>query len=596
VQGVLDTRTVAVLAFADELVARPALLAAFAEAFGAEADATLVVLAGEDSDDVLPDAMRDAGIAVGLGEDELPDLLLLPLGGLDEETAERLAGEAHAVLTEREAPGPLAGLPRFGAAEAAPLRRLGEARLGAAAVAARVNGWPAPSAPADAPPRDLTALVERLASGFGATHLVAVGGAAAHALLSLGGAFRLAGTAPAADLAALRTHEPRHLWLEWEPGRAPLPALPAAVLRHSVLVCDGELDRAADPGALLQAMAEAMREAPLLVLTARAGDDRTPEGLAAVLGAAGLTPAFAGYTAGPGGEKDTLLAIVEREDLRRIDRAPAGFKVTAILSAYNEGDIVEHAILRLVAEGVDVRLVDNWSTDDTVARAQALGLGDRLVIERFPPDGPSDTYDWERLLRNSERIAAEIGEGWVVHQDVDEIRSAPWRGVSMRDALHHVQQRGFNAVDYTALVFHPTDESFRHGDDMGRKLRHFEFGGRGGHFAQIKAWDAGAGPAELAPSGGHAVSFPGRRVFPYKFLLLHYPIRSQEHGERKVFSDRQARWNPDERQKGWHSHYDRFGGGHRFIREEDELLAYDEAFDAHYLVERLTGIGIRRVS
>jgi hypothetical protein len=592
VQGVLDTRTVAVLAFADELVGRPALLAAFAEAFGAEADATLVVLAGDVGDDVLPDAMRHAGAAVGLGEDDLPDLLLLPLGGLDQETAARLAAEAHAVLTERDAPGPLAALPRFGAADVAPLRRLGEAQLAAARIAAELNGWTPAEPPAEHAPL-LAPLVERLATGFGCTHLLGVGGAACRAILPLGGALHLAGAAPASELVEPRAAEPRHLWLDWQGGR-PLPELPAAVLERTAIVCDGQLDRTADPAALLHALAEAMRTAPLLLLTAPAAEGRSPEALAALLRAAGLTPTFTGLTTGAGGERDTSLAIVEREDLRRIERAPDDFKVTAVLNAYNEGDIIEHSILRLVADGVDVRLVDNWSTDDTVARAQALGLGDRLVIERFPPDGPSETYDWERQLRNTERIAAGI-DGWVVHQDVDEIRTAPWRGVSMRDALHHAQRRGYNAVDYTALVFHPTEESFRHGDDMGRRLRHFEFGGRGGHFHQVKAWDARVGKVDLAGSGGHSVAFPGRRVFPYKFLLLHYPIRSQEHGERKVFSDRQARWNPEERQKGWHSHYDRFAGGHRFIREEDELLAYDEAFDAHYLVERLTGIGIPRV-
>ena len=49
-------------------------------------------------------------------------------------------------------------------------------------------------------------------------------------------------------------------------------------------------------------------------------------------------------------------------------------------------------------------------------------------------------------------------------------------------------------------------------------------------------------------------------MFPYKFLLLHYPVRSQEHGH----------------------------------RAEADLIAYDDAFDRRYLVERLSGIGIVR--
>ena len=73
--------------------------------------------------------------------------------------------------------------------------------------------------------------------------------------------------------------------------------------------------------------------------------------------------------------------------------------------------MIEHSVRRLVAQGVEVRVVDNWSTDDTVARVEALGLGDRVQVERFPAAGPSATYDWATPLRNTERIAAELGDG-----------------------------------------------------------------------------------------------------------------------------------------------------------------------------------------
>lgn len=74
----LDTRTFAALGFADEICARPALLAMFAESLGAGADATLVLAAGQDSD--LEERVIAAAAAVGLAADRLPDLLLLPLG------------------------------------------------------------------------------------------------------------------------------------------------------------------------------------------------------------------------------------------------------------------------------------------------------------------------------------------------------------------------------------------------------------------------------------------------------------------------------------------------------------------------------------
>lgn len=104
----------------------------------------------------------------------------------------------------------------------------------------------------------------------------------------------------------------------------------------------------------------------------------------------------------------------------------------------------------------------------------------------------------------------------------------------MRDALHHVRSRGFNAV------FHPVG------------------------------------------------------VFPYKFLLLHYPVRSQARGARKVFAERVSRWNEGERGRGWHHQYDAMAADHRFVRDPASLEVYDDGFAARMLVERISGIGITR--
>jgi hypothetical protein len=95
--------------------------------------------------------------------------------------------------------------------------------------------------------------------------------------------------------------------------------------------------------------------------------------------------------------------------------------------------------------------------------------------------------------------------------------------------------------------------------------------------------------------GGHGLRFEGRRVYPFKFLLKHYPVRSQKHGEKKVFRERKARWNLKERAKGWHVHYDSVQEGHAFLRPASEHSLFEEHdFNQTYLVERLSGIGVLR--
>src|SRR5687768_8622429 len=66
------------------------------------------------------------------------------------------------------------------------------------------------------------------------------------------------------------------------------------------------------------------------------------------------------------------------------------FRVVAIISAFNEGDIISAVLEHLIENGIGVYLIDNRSTDDTVDQArQWLGRG-LIAIETFPPDTSGD--------------------------------------------------------------------------------------------------------------------------------------------------------------------------------------------------------------
>jgi hypothetical protein len=624
---VLGARAFAVIADADELLARPALLAAYAGAFGPDADATLVLAAGHV--EALLASFPAAAAAAGLEEDELPDVLALGVGSLGD-ASERLAAQIHAVLSEVRHAGVWADLPHCSVADRERLRRLGELHWELARIRADLPEHLAlPPAyvhrtvpeyfddvrRADADivhQPDVYGAAAALARRTGATHIVDIGCGAAEKLLALAPEFHLIGVDFGENLEHCRLAYPRHTWLRWDIEREPLPELPVALLRRAVVVCADVIEHLVDPAGLLCGLRRLASDVQAIVLSTPdrvrvrgpldPGPPQNPahvrewtlEELTALLDAGGLRPAFAGHTINNNRQrlKRTSIAIVDPRRGGPIEAAPDDFRVTAVLPAFNEADIIEHSVRRLVAQGVRVHVVDNWSSDDTVARVEALGLGDRVQVERFPADGPSATYDWAALLRNTERIAPGLGDGWVIHQDVDEVRESPWPGVGLRDALYHVQRCGFNAIDHTVIDFVSVDDDFVDGSDFERHMRHFRFGDRPGHFVQVKAWRAGSGPVDLASSGGHDARFPGRRVFPYKFLAKHYPVRSQAHGERKVFAERVARWNPGERELGWHHQYDPLDPDHVFVRPAEELLRHDDGFTTEYLVERLTGIGI----
>lgn len=108
------TRSFTVAAFADELLERPQLLAAFADRFGPDDDASLVVWGPGVEGDALLDTVQQAVAAAGIDGDRLPDVLLLPLPGTPA-VDRALADRADALLSEWPAAGLVGELPRYGA-------------------------------------------------------------------------------------------------------------------------------------------------------------------------------------------------------------------------------------------------------------------------------------------------------------------------------------------------------------------------------------------------------------------------------------------------------------------------------------------------
>jgi glycosyltransferase involved in cell wall biosynthesis len=252
----------------------------------------------------------------------------------------------------------------------------------------------------------------------------------------------------------------------------------------------------------------------------------------------------------------------------------SSFRVVALIAAYNEADIIDQAIDHLVREGVDVYLLDDGSTDGTAGAAEQF-LGNGLIhIERRAPKEGADGFNWTELLKRKQDLACEIDADWFLHHDADEFRESPWGSVRLREAIQHVDHHGYNAIDFQLLNFCPTNARPIASGDVRQAFTSFEPGQEWDR-PQIKCWKRTIHPVDLVSSGGHEARFPGREVCPIRFLLRHYPIRSQAHGERKVFVDRRPRFAASERAHGWHMQYDAMGDDHKFVRDETGLTPYD---------------------
>jgi glycosyltransferase involved in cell wall biosynthesis len=381
-------------------------------------------------------------------------------------------------------------------------------------------------------------------------------------------------------------------------------------LERAIIVCDlPEEALAGRAKRVLERLARCMARAPAGVVFAAAPEARqapvarkTPSTderctrLKDLLEASGLHVDFVGSFPGFESSERSPVAILAGRGARPPGTAPEDFQVVAIVPAYNEADIIAPSLEALIRQGLLVYLLDNWSSDGT-ERIASRYLGRGVIhIERFPSEGRQNRYELARLLQRITELDRALSADWIVVNDADEVRESPWPGVSLRDAIFTADRRGFNAIDHTVLSFEPTDDGFPDGGDLGY-FRHFHFGSEPWHFLRINTWKRSGNGINLVDSGGHEAQFEGRRVFPYKFLLKHYGVRSQRHGVKKVFLERKARFDEAERARGWHVHYDQILAEQRFLHDSRDLLSFDpRRFDRDFLIERLSGIGIPRTS
>ena len=454
-----------------------------------------------------------------------------------------------------------------------------------------------------------------LGQQFGCTHVIAVGTPSAKDLIQVVPGFEVIGITHTAELGAYRRRYGFATWFDLSPeGVCNLPVC-EDVLSHAVIVCTNVIEQLESPLRFLHNLKNWLNHAPVCILTSpdrelncRNNDQNSRtrsqgkwnlSDLDHLLKAEGLTSEFIGLTASDdvSFEKSTILAVITRDTVFGSTgvKTPSNFRVVAFMAAYNEEDIVVQSIKQWTDQGINVHILENWSTDSTYDLAKQMEAQLPVTVERFPSEGPSQYFNWGAMLERIESLSREIKADWFVRRGADEVLTPPWPGMSYRDCLYLVDQAGFNCLDHTVIEFHPVDDGFEPGTNHEEYFKHFDFEKHPSISLQRKAWKNCGRLISTVPSGGHDIPFEGRRIYPFKFLAKHYPVRSQKHGEKKIFQERKARWNPAERAKGWHIQYDAINEGHNFLQPSVKQTLFDEThFNQTYLVERLSGIGVLR--
>ncbi len=205
----------------------------------------------------------------------------------------------------------------------------------------------------------------------------------------------------------------------------------------------------------------------------------------------------------------------------------ARIPVTALVAACDDVDLIGATLDDLLGQGIRVHLLSPGSSGEALAEAGRFQSGGLLSVEHLEGDASPS-----RVLRRKEVLAAELEGDWFVDLASGEFPESPWPGVPFREGVEQVDRLGFDAIDFAVLDFRPVDHTPRRGDPRAA-LRFYE-PRNGADRLEVRCWKRHPGPLDLASTRGPRASLPGRRLFPLRFLLRHYPCGGQDRSEREA--------------------------------------------------------------
>lgn len=260
-------------------------------------------------------------------------------------------------------------------------------------------------------------------------------------------------------------------------------------------------------------------------------------------------------------------------------------KVCAFMSLFNEEDVIEETVAKMIANDVDIFVLDNGCTDGTISKIQKyVGKG---IVDIYPFTTEEDGKKVFRLydiLEQFEIFSRQLGYDWYLISDADEIKYSPWEGYSLKEGIARVSSAGFNLINFKLYNFRPVDENV----DVQAIEKSLTYYARPDQASaiQMKCWKK-SDALDLKSFGGHLISVPNPLLFPLRFINKHYPIRNRAHAIKKIKEERMERYSPSELKRGWHSHYSKIHSDPslHLLWSSDELTPFDLTFERSVLFE-----------
>jgi len=216
-------------------------------------------------------------------------------------------------------------------------------------------------------------------------------------------------------------------------------------------------------------------------------------------------------------------------------------KACGILFCYNEEHIIADTIGHYLSEGIDLVIIDNDSQDSSLEiisgfREKRQEKGKIIEILNIKTQG----YEWRKILKYAcdymhKRLT---GYDWILLIDADAFYRSPVRGIDLLGFISYAEHRGYNIIAGKVLDFYPTKIDDNSISSAVKRL-HFFSPERTRIQHKIFKYHPSI---DFFSYWGHICLRKDPKVFTVRFLYLHYPWISYEHGLKKIFAERKPRF------------------------------------------------------
>jgi len=205
-------------------------------------------------------------------------------------------------------------------------------------------------------------------------------------------------------------------------------------------------------------------------------------------------------------------------------------KVIGMLLVYNDEDIISEIIESLLAQGLELVVLDNGSSDETFKICQKyLGKG-ILQLKQFKT--PTFIGQHDLLHRMLYHMALTEKPDWLLRSDSDEFFESCIPNLNLKEAIVKVNSEGYNLIQLARFDFFMTDDDNESSKSIKEKMPYYSCHGD----YLYRAWKSVPG-ISMGYAGGHYPIFPEGleyKIYPKKFVMRHYKFRSKEQAEKKM--------------------------------------------------------------